>query len=243
MTNIFGKSITRKFYPVEDGEPINLVSQAPSIYLFSEQPTRTVAAAGTGALETINYWIESAQSPYVRTFTIPAIDDPEPTGTTPQADYWLAINYKAEATEQTQTDIKSITVERAKSTSDIPGTKVQDVVDVYPDIYSYASFDQITAKLDNALSELKLELKGKGLEWGNLSNLKDLKLALAYKVIQLVAESQLVEGGDKFDLRRQLYKEKYEEIMKLVVLAYDVDGDGDPDTTEQAQSIAVIAFR
>jgi hypothetical protein len=240
--HIFGQSISRSFIPLVDGEYFNLVSQAPQIYLFSELPSLEDAISGTGKFDTVAYWNESSDSPYARTYSISPIDDPEPTSETSCHQYYEAIRY-AISEGQTQTRLRSFTVERAQALTSVPGTTVQDLKDVYPAISSYANDSVLEGHIANGEAELKLELESKGLEWGRIFKLKKYKLALAYKAIQLLSESQIEIAGDKFDLRRALYEAKYDKYLTLIPLAYDIDGDGIPDIETKGAQTQIIVLR
>jgi hypothetical protein len=243
-SHIFGKDITRKFYPLEDSEPINLYSQAPAIYLFSAQPSLTVARAGTGALQTVNHWIESLGIPYTRTYTLPAVNDPAPTSTTPPTSYfWEAINYYAKSGGQLQTKLRTIELEKPSATETIPGTTAQDLIDIYPAINNYVETDsELETFITVAQDEIKSRLKSEGIEWGTIENLKEFRYALAFLAIQYLSESQIVEASDKFAIRAEIYSKKYETALSRITVKHDTDNDGQPDT-ESEQAGALIGVR
>lgn len=228
--HIFGKTITRKFIPLQDGEYINLPSQAPEIYLFSSEPSLEDAINGTGRFDTINYWQESSLPPYARTYTITAVEDPEPESDNSAVGYWEAIRYAIDTVNK-QTKLRYFEIERAEALTATPDTTVQDLKDIWPAIINYADDTELEQHLGNAETELKLELKAKNYVWGKVFELDDVRLPLAYKTVQLVCESQLLAGDDKFAIRATMFKEKYETLIKMLKLPYDSDGDGAPDTT------------
>ena len=243
-SHIFGKDITRKFYALEDSEPINLYSQAPAIYLFTDQPSLTVARAGTGALQTVNYWSETTGIPYTRTYTFTAVDDPAPTSTTPPSSYyWEAINYYAKSGGQLQTKLRTIELEKPSATETVPGTTAQDLKDIYPAIDSYVESDsELEQFIVVAQDEIKSQLKSKGIEWGTIENLKEFKYALAFLAIQYLSESQIVEASDKFAIRAEIYSKKYETALSRITVTHDTDNDGMPDTESQ-QAGALFGVR
>lgn len=234
---IFGKDITRKFYPLEDGEPINLYSQAPAIYLFESRPTMAAARAGTNALQSVLYWSESATTPYPKTYTIAAVDDPAPESQNPPCSYyWEAINFYAKSGGQLLTELRTIELEKVKATESVPGTTAADLKIIYPAIENYSISDtELEGFITAAQDEIKRDLKKNGIEWGNVEGLKDLKYALTFLSIQYHSESQIVTADDKFAIRAEIYARKYEKALASISIKHDTDNDGMPDeVTKQA---------
>lgn len=231
MTNtyVFGKSIQRRFYAQQANEPLQLPSQNPTIYIFDSQPTRDAAILGTGAIETITSWTQATVTPFECTYTIAAIDDPDPDSETQSAVYWEALKFIAATSEQTQTVIRAFVVERIEGTEAEPGTTAADLLAVYPALSAYLSPEQIGKHIALAQDELKMDLEIQGLKWGRIRELNKYKLILAWKAIQLSSESQIREPNDKFDSRSQLYRDKYDRAIKNLSLPYDTNGDGKPE--------------
>lgn len=245
MTNsyVFGKTIKRRFYPQINGEPIQLPSQTPTIYIFDSEPTREAAIAGTGAIDTVATWAQATVSPFECTYDIAAIDDPDPDSNTENAVYWEAIKFIGQTSEQTQTVVRAFILERIEGNEAEPGTTAGDILAVYPAIEAYLTPEQLGAHLRLAQDELKIDLEALGLKWGRLRDLNKLKLALAWKSIQLSAESQIKNADDKFDKRADLYREKYERALKNISLPYDSDGDGKAEVTSAPQSSSFLVTR
>ncbi len=242
----FGQDITHTFYASLDGEPVNLPSQAPSIFLWSDdkKPASISAAqAGTGATGAeIAYWTHSATAPYPRTFTIPAIDDPDPEGTETAQGFWLAINYIAQTAGTKQTVMQYFECERLRPTDGIPGTIAADLKEVYPAISAYLSDTQLGDFLSIAEEEMRFELESKGFDWVRIYDLKKTRLALAYKAIALCALSQIKEDNDKFHLRLQEFGRRYEAFLSTLTLPVDVDKNDMPDgNARPAKTYAVIS--
>ena len=240
---LFGKDIARKFYPLEDNEPIDLPSQAPSIYIFSTMPSLSDARSGTGAIASTAYWVETYVSPYQRAYTILAIPDPSPTSATPrETTYFEAVNFVTKASGQTQTHISAFDVEKPRASETVPGTTVQDLKDIYPKIASYYNDTELARYLVVAQDMIKIDLRAKDVDWGDIDGLKNLKYALAYLTIQYCAEAQIVESGDKHTLRADIYSRRYEALMGKIKIPYDPDGDGIKDQ-ETSQPWAITAAR
>jgi hypothetical protein len=243
---IFGKTITRTFNPVEDGVYINLVSQAPSIYLYSasNQPTLQNMINGVGAFDHITYWQESGVSPYTRTYTVSAIPDPDSGNTAqPSLGYWEVVNYIAKVGGATQSKARYFEVERALALDSTPGTTIQALKDAYPAISAYFDDPELEAQLLDAEEYVRLELEGKGFEWGKIKGLKKARLPLAYKTLQFACEAQISNDGDKFTINRQLFLDRYNALMKVIKFDYDSDADGQPDSSVTDSADFIIAAK
>lgn len=234
----FGQAFTRYFYPTDGDLPINLPTQTPHIYVFDSQPSREHAADGTGAIQTITTWTEVTITPYKRSFTVAAIADPEPTSSTYTREYWLAINFVTVAAGQTQTVVRSFEVSRVEGTESLPETTVRDVQDVYPQITSYLSPNELGEFIAIAESHVRTQLEAKGVSWPHVRDLKKLKSAIAYKAIWFSALSQVKAAGDKFTVRMAEYAKLYDFIMDSIKLPVDLDKDGDPDAIAATSNFA-----
>ena len=241
--NVFGKDISRVLFPLEDNEPLNLPSQAPELYLFSSKPNLTDAAAGTGSVQTKTYWSHDENSPFPRSYTSDAIDNPSPTSQASALTYWEALNFRAQATEQIQTILRSLVLEKVEELDSIPGASVQDLKDAYPAISNYLTDAQLEGLLSDALEEFKIDLEGRGIEYNKIYSLYKTRLALAYKAISLSAFTQIRERDDKHNLRFEIYDNKYTTILKLIKIRVDTDGDGQPDTIADTDFGTVINLR
>lgn len=225
----FGKDISRKFYPLEDDEPINLLSQAPAIYLFSAMPSLADAQAGTGRITShdIAYWLESSEKPYPRTYTISAIN--QPSVDVRSKGYWEAINYIAKAGGQTQTVLRQFEVEAIDETEEHPATTVLTLKEICPQVSAYFSDIELEQYIDNALEEMKLEFEANGIKWRDLFNLNKATKALAYKALSSAWLNQLQEDGDRFSIWAAQFKALYDMAIKTVKLRVDTDGDNQAD--------------
>lgn len=242
-SNVFGKDISRVFFPLEDNEPLNLPSQVPALYLYETRPNYTDAAAGTGALQSLTYWTHDENTPFPRSFTWNAVDDPSPSTQAQAKTYYEAINFRTQASEQIQTLVRSLTLERVQELDSVPGTSIQDLKDAYPGISNYLTDAQLEEILEDALEEFKIDLEGKGIEYHKVYDLRKSRLALAYKAISLSMLSQIRERDDKHNFRYEEYKEKYTAIMNLITIPIDTDSDGEPDAIADTDFGVVINYR
>lgn len=238
MTNYnFGKDITREFIAYENGEPIELPSQVPAIYLFSSQPSMADALAGTGAVRAaITTWAQQSIPPYKRIYTHAAIEDPDSDGSTPSLGYWEAIRFIAKTSGAYQVKIREFDVERAGETDSYSDVTVQDLKDVFPAISSYGTDAELSDQIGVALEEFKLYFKSKGIEWHKLHNLRETKLYLAYKAIALNSIGEIKQQGDRFQLRYDEFEKKAATILGMLKLPYDSDDDGKPDSTTDTKT-------
>lgn len=236
MSNyVYGKDIIRKFFPIENGVPLALFSQSPTIHIFSDKPSRSAAIAGTDALQTVTSWTEYKFSPYERRYTVTAIADPDPTSTTLWDRYWEAIRFFTKSGGQAQTIIRSFIVERIEGSDEVPGTTVADLKKVYPGITAYADDPQLFESIGLAESELKRYFRAKGIKWSRVSDLSQVRLPLAYKALALCAFSQVKEDNDRFHLRFNQFEAWYKEALGAIALPVDEDGDGEPEAIVTAK--------
>lgn len=242
---VFGKDITRKFYPLEDNEPINLISQAPSIYLFADMPTMEEARSGVGAIAAaISYWSESSTNPYPRTYTIPAIPDPNPESTTPTClGYWEAVNYILQTSGQVQTKLRQLELEKVKAVETVPGVLFSDLEIIYPEISGYVNAANVlTNYIDFAEDLVKLELRSYDIDWGDVESLKDLKAPIMFLAVKHHALGQRKEQGDMWDLRATTCQAEYDKVMADLKIKYDSDGDGLTESTKELGG-AIVGYR
>lgn len=240
---VFGQSISRTFYALQDNEPINIPSQAPTLYLFTDRPSFNAASIGTGALQTKNYWTHNANAPYPRTYTWEPVPNPSPNGGEYIRQYWEGINWYNDLAQQVQTIIRPLELEATEQLDSIPGTTIQDIKDVYPKISAYLSDSELSAHLAIAIEEFKIDLEGRGIEYNRVSGLRKVKYALAYKSISISALSQVQEINDKHYLRWEQFDTMYRAILGKVELPVDFDGDNIPDSSADLDTASIINER
>lgn len=231
---LYGKDFTRSFIVEEDNEPFKLPSQTPTIYIFTEKPTRDEAQAGTGAVQTISSWNQNAATPYACLYAVSAIVDPDPDAADDNEQwYWEAVNYITKTGGQTQTAIRGFVLSRGFQPSNLPEVAPEDLAAVYPAISEYIPSDQLRAMIASCLEDVIMDLETKGIEWGRLSDKRRLHRALAFKSIAEASFSQVKGEGDKFHLRYTEFTKKYASAMTAVNLPYDADGDSSPELIEK----------
>jgi hypothetical protein len=230
VTYNFGNSIVREFYCLQDNEYINLPSQVPAIYLFSNYPSLTAARNGTGATATLDYWTHSNTSPFKRQFTFSAVADPEPTSETRSRGYWEVINFVLQGSGDTQTVIRELELERPEALESVPSTVYSDCTQIFPHISSYLTQSQVEAYISLAEDHFKLDLKKRGLDWGRVYRLKEIRIPIAYKTLALALRGQLLRDPALTDVV-EYFDNEYNLKIAGIQLPYDPDNDG---TAEQS---------
>jgi hypothetical protein len=228
LTHLFGKEISRQFYPLKGSSAVELPEQTLVIHYYENKPTVQDALAGTGKIGDGTQVSQNENDPYQFAYTLPAIDDPDPESLDDSAIYWESIKYITEPAGQEQIIIRSFKLSRLEELDSIPGTTVDDVKQAWPDIEQYVDDGEINGYLSLAETEIKLFLRKQGLKWERLFDLQDIKIAIAYRVVAESAASQIQAQNDKHHLRYEQFRDKAKKLMEYVVLGYDANKDGQP---------------
>lgn len=237
MTFPFGRSFTCHHYPLIDNEAETGLdaTQSPTIYVFDEQPSRSAAAAGTGAIATIESWEwDSDRSAFE--FTVPALDDPEPESATEFWTYFLGINYRLQASEQIQTVVQPLPMERVKGQARGLYVSVEDLQKQYAQIEAVSTEIQRLEAIQQATRDVKTDLSQKGFDWWRIHNADDLRDVVALRAIVRFMLNQAQSGSDKFAFKYTEYKALYEGQVSGMKLEYDSNGDNVPDTATEPSS-------
>jgi hypothetical protein len=245
MTNralqyIFGKTITRVFYPMQGDSPIQLPNQTVQVFVFEDRPGDDDALSGAGKIADGTQVSQSAQSPFHITYTLPPINKPDAVEIKV---YWESLVFIGQATQQSQFAIRSFKVATIEQLDSIPGTTSVDIKQVFPSIENYVTDLQVADFLSLAEQELKTELKGQGILWQRVYDLQELRLCLAYKVVSDAAASQIMTNGDRHHVRFMMFKDKYNSLLKSVILGYDPDNTGAPTSHTRAEASYITARR
>lgn len=230
----FGAAIERDYYPVKDvdglSEPFPVVSNSGSAYLYVERPSREDAQSGVGALATAVSWTYQLDNPFKASYQFDPISDPDPTGAESCREMVEVVNMILEGSAQVQTAMRPVFLERVRPLPEIPGTTINTIKDVFPQIDSYMSDSELSETLSVVEEQVKIELRSNGIEWAKVQNLRVLRLALAYRAIEFASIVQIKNTGDRHDRRRELFAGMYASTMKAVRLEQDEDGDGQTDS-------------
>lgn len=231
----FGRAFTYTFFALVDDEFEDLsgVSTPAAIYVSKDQPSRAQAAAGTGSnvLETISTWSNTADGKG-KSFTIAAIDDPDPTDADTRHTYWIAINFKYTASEQLQTIVRALPMQRLDAWHTVISTAPSDLEAIFPDVDSYASATRQLGAIGLAKDRIKQTLEAQGFQWAMIWRPDRLNVACQYWAISSIMFG-LASGDPKWiDLARE-HRDTASGILDGVKLEYTGTTKEQPTTLEQ----------
>lgn len=240
----WGVSFTRQLFYERDEAPSNLPTQNPTIYYFDSEPTRSAAEYGVGSFRTVSSWTELLSSPYTRSWSVPPINDPDPTGTTAKKTYWEAINILLQGSAaQTQCILRAFDITRPAATDDNADITVDSLKNFYPAIQRYMDDTELGELIPIALEQIRKDLKKKNVDWYKLRNQSELNLALTYKTIALQSLGSIRDPQDRHAFRFDQFEKWYNEEIASLVLQYDSDGDGAADTTTNLSTNTQVLSR
>lgn len=229
MGYLFGHDFNYTFFGLGDNQNTTILNgQNPTIYVFTDSVnvTRAVAAAGTGALQTITTWTDNADGS--KTFAIDGIDDPDPSSNIDRREYKLGINFRITTSEQIQTVVRSLLMERIQVQDKPITVTYTDITNEFPQATDYVSSGQITLMITEAKEEIQAYLLDRGFEWAQIFRPDRLDTAVKKKVLMKLMASQRQEANDNFDKNFDLYERDFNAIMKSVQLEYDSTRQGAP---------------
>jgi len=239
MPNLFGQDITYNFYPINERDFVSLASVTtdPAIYIYKEgyKPDRTSAAAGTdnGGLVgvAITSWSTTTDG-NGKYFTLPAIDDPDVTSSTDKRTYWAAINFYLQDSEQKQTILRALPLERIAAHHKAVGVTVANLEEIFPTIDSYVSATNQTNAITTATTRCKVDLEAHNYEWAELWRPDRLATAIAYKALSNLMFGLVQDAGDRwFELGKE-YNGVYTSVLESLRVERIDEPDEDPADNE-----------
>jgi hypothetical protein len=236
---LYGKTISRVFYPTSNGgEPLQIPVQTLQYFLFANgRPSIEDAEDGTGSVSSGTQVAQSATAPFQVSYTYPAYSDPNPEEIGDNEELlWESILYRNQLSEQIQVAIRSFKIARTVGMDQIIGTDITAVKEVFPSISNYMTDTEIADFIENAELDLKNRLRAKGIRYERVLDLREFKLAIAYKAIADASSVSIVQPNDKHAQRWAMFEDKYKDQLQLVVFAYDADQDGEADSRHVAKS-------
>jgi hypothetical protein len=242
VTYPYGQDLTIWFFPLVDDDAFvpSSTSQTPDIYVFASRPSRADALAGTGAIgPAITTWSwDAGRSGY--SFTVPAIDDPDPTSTVAQATYYLGINVKLQATEQTQTFIQSIVLEKVTGHQTDVNVTLADMERYFPQAKAYSNEAQRLGYIAEAINEVQDKLLSIGYSWARINRPDKLERVVTLRALALLLLFQIQQGNDKFTIKYLELKQMASDAFDALKIEYDSDGDGEPDTETESNGMILL---
>ena len=236
MSYPYGRAFTAHFYPLIDDAayvPSLTAGNLVSAYLFATNPGLANAATGAGALPvSITGWTWDVGLGAFA-LDIPAIDDPDPTSTYyTERPFFLAVNWRLELSQQVQTTVQALTLERPKGHGTALVVTAVDLEDYYPDIAAYATPAQIVSTVAQATDDVRTRLAVMGYRWAGLTRPDRLKQVVVLRALAIVMLAQAQASGDKFFGKYAEYKAMYLEALEGLRVEYDASGDGVPDVPD-----------
>lgn len=232
---LFGQDLTVNFYPLKDNKKLTqadfatVTMQDSYLFAYNARPTKAAAAAGTGALVTLTAASWSANSAYGFSYSLDAINDPDQASSIYRRVYYLAVNFKLDSSEQTQTVIEPMIFMRSSAELESITVSAEDLKQRFPKLGSYISDAELNDIIEDAIVELKLDLQGQEMPYKGIVQPDALEQAVAYKAIELASDTLIRDTDDRHDKRRERYEQKYKNALKLVPIDIDTDEDGEPD--------------
>jgi hypothetical protein len=206
------------------------------VYKYDYKPTRAQALAGTnngGLIETISSWSDS-DTDNGKTFTVAAIDDPDPTSETRSYTYWIAVNFKYTNTEQIQTIVRALPMQRIDAWHKTVNTTTADLENLWPQIDSYRTSEQQRAAIDLAKALCEQDLEAEGYEWALIWRPDKLDLAVAHRAVaQLYLGLATGAGREQWLGLAESYKETYKAMLQALKVEYDSERSDEPTTKER----------
>lgn len=236
----FGQEFIVNVYAWNDGQLLqNIPAQTITTYLFRTQPNFDEALAGTGALATISTTYTSGDI----ALTVPAIDCPNDMNAVDanyQYDYWLAINFVLESSEQTQTIIRAIQLQTVHLTDQTPNVTAEDIKTLCPRISTYFDDDDLAAFIATASELVQEALRKRNLAFNFIGRLDRLQPLIKFKAIELAYSSEIQGMNDKFSALAAIYRDGYENALGGLKVEYGLMNDtASLDVKQIATSITV----
>ena len=217
----FGKDIDYTLYAYESGDKLPVIpAQSYSVHVYKNKPERSDAFIGTGSESTISATHTASN---FLSFTIPAIDDPDPDSQVRSHVYFLAIVFKLQTDEQSQLILKALPLERVHGKDRTIGLTFDKIVEAYPDVLSYLDQANIEAFIRLAQTELLTSLKIKGFHWAEINRPDQLFYALLFKTLWYVHSSQILRDGDRFSVSAELAAKNYDSTIRALQLEIGED--------------------
>jgi hypothetical protein len=248
MTNFnhvhyFGKDFNYDFFvPNSDDGFFDLsgVSTAPEIYIFNYSPSRNEAMSGTGSLQTISAW-SNITTPYTgKRIAVTAIDDPDVNSTIYRYEYYIAINYYLQTSEQKQTDIRLLPMERVRVVHDPVSTNADSLQKIYSDIDDISDTTDQAAKIAQAIREIKLDLNNRGYDWASIWEPASLNDAVAYKALSLIMLDNMIDEADQYKTRHDFYERQYQSIKNNINLKVESEQNNKIKSEQTGNIIRVM---
>lgn len=243
----FGKDFTHWFLPLDpDGLPLTVSAavqtQTPAIHIFRDQPTVAQGAAGTGALQSIISWTwDSSRNGW--SFSVNAIDDPNPGNAPTVETYWAAFNLFLDSGETVQTVLTTLELERVSAHTVPLDVDEDDLRGHFPQINSYSTEAQRLTYIQNAIDHIRSELKSRRFLWVRLHRPDQLKKLVCYRAVAMLCLVQYQGGNERFWKLYTEFTKFYDIELGGLEIPVDLDGDGKKDADVKPKDGTIMFMR
>lgn len=231
----YGADFPFRLTVLEDGTKLEslVTGQSATLYLFENLPDRAAAAAGTGALATVS---ATQNSPFFLEFTVPAIDDPDPAGSIESRSYYAAINFKLQASEQTQTIIRELIISRPFGHDKPVDVDADMIKRRWVEAGEYRQDHEIRDLINLAVDAVRNDLEQRGLSWARIYRPDKLRQVIISKTIEAICDSQMQNAGDRFHILSQKIHAEGSALLSSIRLDYlsSVQGSARESTVQGA---------
>lgn len=238
ITYFFGKDFVIYYKYEVDSIP---AATAPTIAVYSQAPSETDAAACTGTYKvgsTISTWADANTRPNTKKISIPAVDDPMTL--TGIQDYYLAINYYLQSSEQVQSIIVPFNMKRVSGTISAPEVDPIDIKKFYPTVGHRVDDVTLDDFIDVAIDEIKGDLEKRNVRWDQVVNQNILFRSIVLKAAALSAYSEFTVKGDQQYTRWEDYTRQYTAEIDGAKLKVDTNQDGLVEKEVSKQSFFIV---
>lgn len=231
----FAQDLTVTFYPIVGDEKVTPSGDSPSIYYFDDdnKPDRDDALNGTNAINSgsaITSWSNTSDGDG-KSFTVPAIPDPDSSDDKEVYTYWLGVNFTLETSGDTVTVIRALPMRRVDAHLETLVLSDSDLTERWPAVDDYTvDSSQRDAFIDDAIEDIKEELWNKGYEWARIHEADRLKAAAVYRTLAMIALSQIREENDRFGVLHRSFMESYQKKISRLRMLYDSDNSKEVDS-------------
>lgn len=236
----FGKDFSYGFTPLVDGEEVaGIPAHTAKLFVYSSMPSRAQVIDETGSIGSATLsWTANATS---GTFSVTAIDDPAPSSEVDRYDYWVGIKIKLDADEDYEVFTQVLKMERAGGQNKTLTVVKADLVEVWDLVGDFFSDTAISNAILTEKSKLKAILKAQGYEWALIHRLDQMKLALSFNSLALLAEGRIAQDGETFGPLARTYRASAKTLSDEILgsLPYDATRSGQPDSTVKSRGWAL----
>ena len=239
----FGKQFTYPFYARDkDGAAITTLQASPSIWIYSEKPSRETVRTETGTTDflvgsEITTWTQSGNAWNI---TIPQIADPDTDDNQFVHTYYIGIRYQIESGGDELISISAFELTRPFGYDNELNVTTADIMKFFPQVDEYHSTSAQTDFLDEATRQVKADLNTAGYELYKGRNFDGLRYAVIWKTLYLMALALNLQNQEDEGLRVLIdeSKEQYTARIQNAPIELDTDDDGEADTEVTKMNIA-----